>query len=230
MTRETSLSRVLLPAPLWPMTPMTSPWRTSRLTSHNALNSSCWTRPCKRRIAYSLKLRICSRGAWYSTDTFSRRITTSAAAQRFLVAPSEMISDSISKLIRFPGKKPPAEYERQQGGDGGGRGLRPRHTPDGQWFAKNLHQVIHRIDLEQPAKSFRDDLFRIDDRSHIHPRRQQDLIHLHHVMKIGGDSRQKKRHSEREHRRQDYRPRQNQGHRANRNPGDGYYYEQRNQG
>src|SRR5215468_272727 len=230
MTRETSLSRVLLPAPLWPMTPMTSPWLTSRLTSHNALNSSCWTRPCIRRIAYSLKLRICSRGAWYSTETFSRRITTSPASERFVVAPSEMISDSISKLISFPGKKPPAEYEGQQGGDGGGGPcLRARHTPDGQRFAKNLHQVIHRIDLEQPSKPPRDDLFRIDDRSHIHPRRQQNLIHLHHVMKIGGHSRQKKRDSEREHRRQDYRPRQNQGHRANRDSGDDYYYEERNQ-
>jgi hypothetical protein len=64
------LSSVDLPAPLRPMTPSTSPWPTSKLTSFSAQNVSAWS-PLVKSSSY---LRIRLKGVFIASMTVSRKL------------------------------------------------------------------------------------------------------------------------------------------------------------
>ena len=60
--RESSLSSVLLPAPLWPMMPSVSPRATSKLTSFTAQKSSCARVPAWRtRYFFETRSKVTAR-------------------------------------------------------------------------------------------------------------------------------------------------------------------------
>src|SRR5581483_7984534 len=100
-------------------------------------------------------MRSCE--ARYSTETPSKRMMAGAASTASAVAPE--ISDSIRKLVRLLGEIPPAEDQRE---DRGRRRcchrLWPGEPADVKRRAENFDQVIHRIEIEQPAQMLRDDV------------------------------------------------------------------------
>src|SRR5215471_1029438 len=105
------------------MIPNTSSGFTCRLTFWSAQNSSWLIWRWSIRMAYSLKVRIRSRGTRYLTETPSRRMTGSTGSFAPAAACSGTLgSDAVSKLVGLSGEVPPANHqcaERDQHGDGG---------------------------------------------------------------------------------------------------------------
>src|SRR5262245_21473609 len=158
-------------------------------------------------MAYSLKLRMRSRGDRYPTETLSSLITVSGSSG----ATASLIksSDSVCKLIRLSGKKPPAESQgRRRNHHRDCQYPRPGKPAGKERHAKCFQQVIHRVEIEKPAPTFGHNLLRINDRRQIHPRDQQNLVHLQNIRKIGSQRGKKERDAERKHRGQEDRNRQ----------------------
>src|SRR5512135_3658663 len=142
--RVRSLSSVLLPAPLRPMIPTTSPWRISKSTSRSAQKASrsCWPSPkgCRRRCTIASRRDVERVELW--------------AIVYFLPRPRTEMATVLDDIGEVPLLQ--LEDDRAEPEDQGGRRRRIGQRPQGkgpfaqQRPAEGFQQATERVNEEDP--------------------------------------------------------------------------------